>query len=250
MKYFKYIFYGLIFTLLSACVSSQKYQSLKSASNDYQAQNKKLRNDSLQLARDVDYFKSKLREQTGESVEQEVELTYTKAYLDQLQQNFERRKQKWNDLRKYLNRSMYEFEKDGVFVYEDEGKIHLSLPDQLLFPSASAWVSKKGKKALSSLAKVLRENSELDVIVEGHTDNRVLKDAAPYLDNWDLSTSRATAVVRVLTEEYQVNPTKLMAAGRAQYDPYMNNYSSANRQQNRRVEIIFLPDMSEILDRL
>jgi chemotaxis protein MotB len=114
----------------------------------------------------------------------------------------------------------------------------------MLFSSGSARLNAPATEVLGKVAMVLNDHRELDVIVEGHTDNVPISSKS-LRDNWDLSTQRATAVVRVLSNEYYVDPARLSAAGRAEFDPRGDNSTSAGRALNRRTEIVITPKLDE-----
>jgi chemotaxis protein MotB len=113
-----------------------------------------------------------------------------------------------------------------------------------LFPSGSAVVNPKGKEALGKLAGVLNNNPEITVNIEGHTDSIPIR--TRFKDNWDLSTARATAIVRILTIDYKVDPVRVEASGHSQYDPVQTNSTSEGRALNRRTEIILSPKLDEL----
>jgi chemotaxis protein MotB len=123
------------------------------------------------------------------------------------------------------------------------------MSDKLLFKSGSAAVEAKGKDALKVLSEVLNKNADIDILVEGHTDN-VPINTQVYKDNWDLSVSRATSIVRILTEDYKIKPTRLTASGKGEYFPKSDNSTSEGRARNRRTEIILSPKLEEIMQLL
>lgn len=125
------------------------------------------------------------------------------------------------------------------------GKVYVSLSDKLLFKSGSAEVEDKGKQALKKLSEVLNKNNEIDVEIEGHTDNIPIK-TARYEDNWDLSVHRATNIVRILQEEYAVNAKRLTAAGKGEFMPKASNETAEGRAKNRRTEIVLSPKLDEL----
>ena len=122
-------------------------------------------------------------------------------------------------------------------VTQKNGKVYISLSEKFLFPSASAVVNPKGKEALSKLANVL-------IAIEGHTDSIPIR--GKFEDNWALSTARATSVVRILVNDYKVDPTRVIASGHAWFDPVEANSTPEGRAKNRRTEIILSPNLDEI----
>ena len=121
------------------------------------------------------------------------------------------------------------------------------MENSLLFSSGSWTVDDKGKKALTDLAQVLAENTDLDVVVEGHTDNDEFRGRTAVKDNWDLSVMRATAIVKILTANKNVDPKKITAAGRSEYLPLVSNDTEEGKATNRRTEIIITPDLGELM---
>jgi len=117
-----------------------------------------------------------------------------------------------------------------------------------LFPSGSAVVNPKGKQALGTLAQVLNVNPDINVVVEGHTDSIPIR--GKYEDNWALSVARATSIVRILTETYNVDPVRVIASGKSKFEPVDSNETPEGRQRNRRTEIILAPKLDELMQLL
>jgi chemotaxis protein MotB len=126
-----------------------------------------------------------------------------------------------------------------------KGKMTLNLPDDVLFPSGSAQLKKEGKEAIQSLAQVLKNVGERDFLVAGHTDNVPVSKSGAFKSNWDLATSRAVTVVKLLTDS-GVDPKHLTAAGYAEFDPIADNADKDGRAKNRRLEIILMPNIEEL----
>jgi len=143
-----------------------------------------------------------------------------------------------------LKRSLDNVGGQDIDVEVRGGKVHVSISDKLLFGSGSARVNGNAKSVLDNISTVLNDHRDLNVIVEGHTDNVPVK-LNGVRDNWELSTMRATAVVRVLTEEFYVDPARLSAAGRAEFDPRGDNDTAEGRARNRRTEIVITPNLDE-----
>ena len=127
------------------------------------------------------------------------------------------------------------------------GRVYISMQESLLFPSGSAVVNPKGKEALAKVASVLNTNPDINIDIEGHTDNVPIHTKA-YPDNWTLSTARATSIAHVLIDEYAVSPVKLIASGRSQYVPVASNETAEGRAQNRRTEIILEPKYDQLME--
>ncbi|MEN9323951.1 MAG: hypothetical protein RL699_1731 [Bacteroidota bacterium] len=135
-----------------------------------------------------------------------------------------------------------------IEVNVDKGVVFISIADKLLFKSGSYVVSDKAKEVLAKVGKIINSKPDFECMVEGHTDNVPFTGNAILLDNWDLSVKRSTAIVRVLTNDLKVNPAQLIAAGRSQYIPLVENNSSANRATNRRTRIVILPKIDQFYD--
>jgi chemotaxis protein MotB len=135
-----------------------------------------------------------------------------------------------------------------IEVNVEKGVVFISIADKLLFKSGSYVVSDKAKEVLAKVGKIINSKPDFECMVEGHTDNVPFTGNAILLDNWDLSVKRSTAIVRVLTNDLKVNPAQLIAAGRGQYIPLVENNSSANRATNRRTRIVILPKIDQFYE--
>lgn len=154
-----------------------------------------------------------------------------------------------NRLNDVLRNALLGFKSDELSVEIRDGKVYVSMSDKLLFKSGSANVEEKGKEAMKLLAEVLQKNPDINILVEGHTDNVPIKTAV-YKDNWDLSVGRATSIVRLLTDEYKLAPTRVTASGKGEFSPKANNETTEGRAKNRRTEIILTPKLDEIMQLL
>lgn len=134
-----------------------------------------------------------------------------------------------------------------IQVNVEKGVVFISIADKLLFKSGSYMVSDRAKEVLAKVAKVVNSKPTFECMVEGHTDNVPYKSNGILLDNWDLSVKRSTSIVRVLTE-LGVQPKQLIAAGRGEYIPLVDNNTSENRQTNRRTRIVVMPKIDEFYD--
>ncbi len=134
-----------------------------------------------------------------------------------------------------------------IQVNVEKGVVFISIADKLLFKSGSYLVSDRAKEVLGKVAKVVNSKPDFECMVEGHTDNVPYKSNGILLDNWDLSVKRSTSIVRVLTE-LGVQPKQLIAAGRSEYVPLVDNNTSDNRQTNRRTRIVVLPKIDQFYD--
>ena len=143
-----------------------------------------------------------------------------------------------------LKRSLSDINDSDIQVEVRGGLVHVSISDKLLFKSGSSNINDKAKEVLGKIASVINDHSELQILVEGHTDNVPMNNGC-IVDNWDLSVKRATAVVRSLADEHYVNPERLTAAGRSYYIPKNDNETAEGRSKNRRTEIIIQPRLDQ-----
>lgn len=150
-----------------------------------------------------------------------------------------------NALNDVVKKALLSFKSDEISVEMKNGKVYISLSDKLLFKSGSAAVEDAGKEAIKKLADVLNKNPDIDVLIEGHTDNIPIK-TARYEDNWSLSADRALSIVRLLSEQNSVAPKRLVAAGRGEFFPKADNATPEGRAKNRRTEIILTPKLDEL----
>jgi chemotaxis protein MotB len=150
------------------------------------------------------------------------------------------------DLRATVSNALLSFKESDLTVNVRNGKVYVSLAEQLLFGSGSVEVDKKGITALQQLAKAIKDQKDIQILVEGHTDNVPVSRKSQYMqDNWDLSVMRATSIVRILTAA-GLSPKQVTASGRGEYLPLAANDSDQTRQKNRRTEIIITPNLDEI----
>lgn len=136
---------------------------------------------------------------------------------------------------------------DDISIDIDETVVMISISDKLLFKSGSYRVSKNANELLKRIANVVNSEPAIEVMVEGHTDNQSVKEGAYIKDNWELSVERSTAIIRELQNKYNVDPAKLIAAGRSSYIPLVPNDNKENRSINRRTRIIILPNLDKFL---
>ncbi|HAH25415.1 MAG TPA: flagellar motor protein MotB [Prolixibacteraceae bacterium] len=152
-------------------------------------------------------------------------------------------------LNQIVQNALLGFKADELSVEMKNGKVYVSMTDKLLFKSGSAAVEDKGKQAIRKLSEVLNKNGDIDIAIEGHTDNVPIKTSL-YKDNWDLSVARATTIVRMLNEEYKVDPKRLTASGKGEYFPVASNEDNDGRAKNRRTEIVLSPKLDELFKML
>ncbi len=265
----------LVIATLSSCVvlSTKKYKallakqdSLNMGWNNSQSQNesleqriKRLQADTAalhsQLAAlnqrytDLDGNYSKLRSNSSSEINKLSEnLKKREQRLKEVEEILRKRDEATNQLRAKLQQALLGFTKNGLTVEVKNGKVYVSLTDKLLFPSGSIIIDERGKQALTQLAEVLKQQPEINIAVEGHTDSQRINNLGQIKDNWDLSVLRATSVVRFLTEEQKVESVRMTATGKGQYQPLGENTSAEGRSKNRRIEIVLSPKLDELYD--
>ena len=205
--------------------------------------------------------------------EREKELNEKESRLEILEKEYQERKERMDDLTKKLEdkdnelkkaiaekdkavsdirnkvaNALVGFENKGLKIDVKDGKVYVSMEDKLLFASGRWDVSAEGLKAIAELSKILEENPEINVMVEGHTDNVAYRGRNEVKDNWDLSVMRSTSIVKALLKNKNIDPNRITASGKGEYAPKANNDTKENRAINRRTEIILTPKYVELLD--
>lgn len=170
------------------------------------------------------------------------------ARLIELEQVLARKDSAVMALRKKVSDALFGFEGKGLSVKLQNGKVYVSLDERLMFKSGSHVVDANGVAALKQLIPVLEQNPDINIMVEGHTDDVRFAGRGELLDNWDLSVKRATSIVRILLEGTKISPIRITAAGRSEYLPLDPDKTPEARQRNRRTEIILSPKLDELFD--
>lgn len=183
------------------------------------------------------------------SIEQE-RLSKNAQRLKELEDMIAAKEATMRKLKETLSKALNGFEGKGLTVEQKNGKVYVSMENKLLFNSGSWSVSPEGKKAVVELGKVLGDNPDISVLIEGHTDNDPYGGSGPIANNWDLSTKRATAIVAILSENKAINKKSLTAAGRGEFSPLGTNETTEGKAKNRRIEIILTPRLDEIAEML
>lgn len=221
--------------------------------NELSAINEDLRNKYSDLIdknlSQTDQLTRALKAKSDELDEKEKLLTEREKVLDELRSTIARQDSITGRLNSVLRNALLGFNPDELSVEIINGKVYVSMSDRLLFRSGSATVEEKGKEALKLLAEVLDKNPDIDILVEGHTDNVPIKTNL-YKDNWDLSVARATSIVRMLAVNYKIAPTRMTASGKGEYFPKAGNDTAEGRARNRRTEIILSPKLDQIMQLL
>jgi len=197
----------------------------------------------------ADQFSRTLQLKSEELSTKENLLIERERALSDMQQVIARQDSITRRLNDILHNALLGFKADELSVEIKNGKVYVSMSDRLLFRSGSAAVEAKGKEAIKLLADVLNNNPDIEILVEGHTDNIPIRTAV-FKDNWDLSVARATSIVRILTDEHKITPTRVTASGRGEFLPRAGNDTPEGRALNRRTEIILSPKLDEIMQLL
>ncbi|OAQ41671.1 hypothetical protein A5893_00740 [Pedobacter psychrophilus] len=174
------------------------------------------------------------------------DLQKREARLKEVEEILKKRDEATNALKEKLQKALLGFQQNGLTVEIKNGKVYVSLTDKLLFSTGSIIIDDKGKQALQELAKVLNTQPEINIAVEGHTDNQKVGNLGQIKDNWDLSVLRATSVVRYLTDLQSISPERLTATGKGQYQPIGLANTPEDRSRNRRIEIVLSPKLDEL----
>lgn len=150
------------------------------------------------------------------------------------------------NLKNAITKALTDFEGKGLTIEQRDGKVYVSMENKLLFRSGSWAVGSQGRQALEQLGKVLADNPDIAILIEGHTDNVPYKGNSQLSGNWDLSTKRATAIVNILRENLNIYPENLTAAGRGEYAPIASNDTAEGKAKNRRIEVVLTPKLDEL----
>jgi chemotaxis protein MotB len=208
---------------------AEELRDLQNNYNEMDASYKKLKNNSS----------SEITKLSGD-------LAAREKRLKEVEEVLRKRDEATNALKEKLQQALLGFTKSGLTVEIKNGKVYVSLTDKLLFPSGSIIIDEKGKQALTQLANVLKQQPEINIAVEGHTDNQKINNLGQIKDNWDLSVLRATSVVRYLTENEKVESVRMTATGKGEFQPLGTNANADGRSKNRRIEIVLSPKLDEL----
>ncbi|KHJ38609.1 putative lipoprotein YiaD [Pedobacter glucosidilyticus] len=196
---------------------------------------------------DVNNNYAKLRTNSSTEIRKLADdLQKREARLKEVEEVLRKRDEATNALKNKLQKALLGFAENGLTVEIKNGKVYVSLTDKLLFSSGSIVIDERGKQALKELAKVLNTQPEINIAVEGHTDNQRVVNLGQIKDNWDLSVLRATSVTRFLIDEQKVDANRLTATGKGEFQPVENLNTAEARSKNRRIEIILSPKLDEL----
>ena len=270
-----FLLIALLATAFSSCVilSPKKYKgllatqdSLSKGWNESQLMNEslesliaRLRKDTTGLSSALNDLRSqysemnsnydKLRSNSSTEIKKlSSDLQKREQRLKEVEEILRKRDEATNQLKEKLQQALLGFTKNGLTVEIRNGKVYVSLMDKLLFPSGSIVIDEKGKQALSQLAEVLKQQPEINIAVEGHTDSQKINNLGQIKDNWDLSVLRSTSVVRYLTEVSKVEAVRMTATGKGEFQPLAPNANAESRSKNRRIEIVLSPKLDELYD--
>lgn len=243
---------------------AQKYNKLNAVNEQLLDKYNKMMdiniNDTKKISTELQATQESLLKKQDELKVLEGNLNDKQKSLDQLKAELQLREQKIAEMQAILKKkddavialknkvtnALLGFENKGLTITQKNGKVYVSLDESLLFASGKTNVEAKGVEALKKLASVLEQNTDINVMVEGHTDNVPMKGAGDIKDNWDLSVMRATSIIKIITSNKNVDPTHLTAAGRGEYFPIDPASTSEARKRNRRTEIILTPKLDEL----
>jgi chemotaxis protein MotB len=269
MKFKHYLIAALLIPMLHSCVvlSPKKYKSLLAERDSLQNRSTSLEGtvaglqaDTARLHHDIADLRAKLQSlndnyntlnnnynnSSSQVTKLSADLEAREKRLKEVEDILHKQSEATNALKEKLQQALLGFQNSGLTVDVRNGKVYVSLADKLLFPSGSITIDEKGKQALTQLAAVINKEPEINIAVEGHTDDKKVINLGQIKDNWDLSVLRATSVVRYLTENEKVDPQRLTATGKSQFQPVDPANNDAARAKNRRIEIVLSPKLDEL----
>jgi chemotaxis protein MotB len=218
----------------------ESYTLLTTSSNSRIAKNA---SKNLELLQNLEKSRALLEEENAKLKDKEKKITELEYLMNE-------RESKLAQMKKSISDALLGFKGKGLTVEQRNGKVYVSLENRLLFASGSWIVNSQGKQAINDLADVLKKQSDISILIEGHTDADAYRSKGAIEDNWDLSVKRSTAIVKLLMNTKGIDPTKITAAGRSKYIPVATNKTKAGKAKNRRIEVIIEPDLNEIRDML
>ena len=245
---------------LAATASKDSLQGLltdcRNTGNQMSVQIKNLMRDTTKMGNSIRQYQSMLNVNMTEQEklnallnQKKNELNERECTINELQQMINAQNEKVRKLLSSVKDALLGFSSDELTVREKDGKVYVAMSDKLLFQSGSARLDKRGEEALGKLAEVLNKQTDIDVFIEGHTDNKPIN-TVQFKDNWDLRVIRATSVVRILIKNYNVNPLQIQPSGRGEYMPVDDNETAEGRSKNRRTEIIMAPKLDKLFQML
>ncbi len=200
----------------------------------------------LKKEEELKMLEMQLNKQKAELELLSLELKKREARVNELEDILKKKDQAVMDLKKKLSDALVGFENKGLTITNKNGKVYVSMDESLLFASGKTAVEAKGVEALKNLAKVLEQNTDINVMVEGHTDDVPMKGTGDIKDNWDLSVMRATSVTKIILGGTTIDPKRITSAGRGEFFPLDPAKTPEARKKNRRTEIILTPKLDEL----
>jgi chemotaxis protein MotB len=207
-----------------------------------------LLNISKDTSADIDVYKealAQLKMELDANAQKIVVLEENSMKIEALKKEIVLKDQEIERLKTSIYNALYPYKGSELNIEDRQGKIYITLENDLLFKTGSSDISKEGKQALNDLGNILAQNPNVAVLIQGHTDNQTYKDAN--MTNRDLSLERATAVVDILSKNPNINQKNLVAAGIGEFEPIANNTAEEGRSKNRRIEIILTPELTELI---
>ena len=196
---------------------------------------------------ELNILETKLNKQQQDLDALSAQLKLREARVYELESILKNKDQATADLKKKLQDALFNFENKGLTITQKNGKVYVSMDESLLFASGKTAVEPKGIEALKNVAKVLEQNPDINILVEGHTDDVPMKGNGDIKDNWDLSVMRATSVTKILLQNSKTDAKRITSAGRGEYFPIDSSKTAEARKKNRRTEIILTPKLDELL---
>jgi chemotaxis protein MotB len=228
----------------STTAMSKRLSAYESENAELTRQNLLIKENNTQALKQLENL-SVITSTQAESIKKSLENIGAKdLYIMDLQKEMQRKDSLNMVLVMNLKGAIGNMADEDINIKVDKGVVFIDISDKLLFKSGSYTITARAKEVLGKVAQVLKNQPDLQFMVEGHTDNVPYK-RPPLLDNWDLSVKRATAVVRVLQNEYGLSPYHITAAGRSEYAPITTNDTAEGRAINRRTRIVILPQLDQ-----
>lgn len=198
------------------------------------------------LLEELDAKEKRLAQEEARLEQLKSDLASRSARVDELEGMIAAKDAKMRQLKDAVSSALTDFEGKGLTIEQRDGKVYVSMENKLLFATGSWDVNANGRQAVQELGKVLADNKEIAVLIEGHTDNVPFRSSGAVNNNWDLSTKRATAIINILVENQGIPKENLTAAGRSEYAPIAPNTTSEGKAKNRRIEVILAPKLDEL----
>jgi len=227
---------------------NQGWKAAQIRNGNLEDQLAKLKADTTSLGRKLATLQQHLSSSSSEVKKLASNLAEREQRLKEVEDILRKREEASNLLKDKLQQALLGFQENGLSVDMRDGKVYVRLTDKLLFPSGSIVIDDRGKQVLTELAKVLNTQPEINIAVEGHTDNQKVRSLGQIKDNWDLSVLRSTSVVRFLTEQEGVDARRLIASGKGEFTPVDTTDTPEARSANRRIEIVLSPKLDELYE--